>query len=78
MLDLIQPILRKQGFIFQRIDGRTTLEARRMALRRFSEESECTIMLASIGSCGEGYGFYCNLIFPVLPSTKVCLASISR
>ena len=54
MLDLVEPALRKHGFTFQRIDGQASLEARQEALRQFNEDPECTVMLASIGSCGEG------------------------
>lgn len=55
MLDLLEPSLRKQGFVFRRIDGQTSLQARCEALSQFNEDPECTVMLASIGSCGEGY-----------------------
>ncbi|KAI4153121.1 MAG: hypothetical protein LQ340_002495 [Diploschistes diacapsis] len=54
MLDLIELSLRKQGFVFRRIDGQTSLQARGEALSQFKEDPTCTIMLASIGSCGEG------------------------
>ena len=55
MLDLIEAQLDRHGYMFQRIDGQTTLEARSEALRQFNAIDECTVMLASIGSCGEGY-----------------------
>ena len=54
MIDLIELALQKQGYKFQRIDGQTSLQARGEALTQFNEDPECTIMLASIGSCGEG------------------------
>lgn len=57
MLDLIEPALSLHGFGFQRIDGQTSLEDRCGALHQFNEAPECTIMLASISSCGEGYEF---------------------
>jgi len=55
MRDLIELALNSHGFRFQRIDGQTSLENRCDALRQFNEVPQCTIMLASIGSCGEGY-----------------------
>jgi SNF2 family DNA or RNA helicase len=54
MLDLIQRALHSEGFGFQRIDGKTSLEGRRMAIEQFNQNPECTVMLASIGSAGEG------------------------
>jgi hypothetical protein len=65
MLDLIERGLNFHGFGFQRIDGQTTLENRGDALRQFSDVPECTVMLASIGSCGEGYDF--SLVAAFLP-----------
>lgn len=54
MLDLIQQALSIYSFGNCRIDGSTTLEGRRMALKRFNEDPECSVMLATIGSAGEG------------------------
>ncbi|KAF7538369.1 hypothetical protein G7054_g3004 [Neopestalotiopsis clavispora] len=54
MLDLLEPALEAQGITFQRIDGQTSLSARSEALKQFTESPQCTIMLATIGSCGEG------------------------
>jgi len=54
MLDLIQQALRQHGFGVQRIDGKTSLEDRSKALHQFGEDPDCTVMLASIGSAGEG------------------------
>jgi SNF2 family DNA or RNA helicase len=54
MLDLIQQALESHGFVFQRIDGKTSLEERSDAIRQFNEDFNCTILLASIGSAGEG------------------------
>jgi SNF2 family DNA or RNA helicase len=65
MLDLIQPALRKHHIPFHRIDGQTSLEARRETLRRFNSDHEFTVMLASIGSCGEGYDY-----IPLRPSAS--------
>ena len=55
MLDLIQQALVPHGFSFQRIDGKTSLEARTKAICQFNEDLNCTILLASIGSAGEGW-----------------------
>lgn len=54
MLDLISRALTQHGFQFQRIDGQCTLKQRNSALQRFNEDTTCTVMLASIGSAGEG------------------------
>lgn len=55
MLDLIQQALESHGFNFCRIDGSTSLEERRNAIFLFNSDRKCTIMLASIGSAGEGW-----------------------
>ncbi|KAL9074288.1 MAG: hypothetical protein Q9157_004453 [Trypethelium eluteriae] len=55
MLNLIQQALESEGFCIQRIDGSSSLEQRSEALRRFREDPKCTVMLASIGSAGEGH-----------------------
>ena len=54
MLDLIQLALQNHGFRFQRIDGSTSLENRKKAFDKFNDDPTYTIMLASIGSAGEG------------------------
>ncbi|KAJ6073167.1 Helicase C-terminal [Penicillium canescens] len=54
MLDLLEVALRANNFLFQRIDGKTPLEKRSQALKSFSEDPSCTVMLASIGSVAEG------------------------
>jgi SNF2 family DNA or RNA helicase len=38
----------------ERIDGQLSLRRRRQAINRFTERPKCTVMLASIGSAGEG------------------------
>jgi SNF2 family DNA or RNA helicase len=58
MLDLVQKDLKDEGFDLARIDGQTSLNKRREAIMQFQENSNCTIMLASIGSAGEGYVVY--------------------
>lgn len=54
MLDLIQPALSHYQFRTCRIDGSTSLEGRSNVLREFSEDAHCAVMLATIGSAGEG------------------------
>lgn len=55
MLDLIEKAIRNEKIDYQRIDGQTSLEGRRRAVFEFSSRPDCTVMLASIGSAGEGY-----------------------
>ncbi|KAI0415691.1 P-loop containing nucleoside triphosphate hydrolase protein [Xylaria grammica] len=45
MLDLVEQALRKENFIFQRIDGQTSLEGRRVAMRDFQGDPSCTVMV---------------------------------
>lgn len=54
MLDLIQADLQNDGLGIQRIDGQASLQQRRMALEQFKSNPAYTVMLASIGSAGEG------------------------
>jgi SNF2 family DNA or RNA helicase len=54
MLDLIQQALSQYQFRTCRIDGSTSLEGRGDVLREFSEDVHCAVMLAIIGSAGEG------------------------
>ena len=61
MLDLVQDHLEMNGFTFQRIDGQSSLPKRGEALRLFREDPKCTVMLASIGSAGEGCVSYFGL-----------------
>lgn len=55
MLDLVQEDLEDEGFFLTRIDGQASLDKRWDAVTQFREDPECTVMLASIGSAGEGY-----------------------
>jgi SNF2 family DNA or RNA helicase len=55
MLDLIEVALQTNSFGYQRIDGQTPLSRRIGALDIFNTDPNCTVMLASIGSIGEGY-----------------------
>jgi SNF2 family DNA or RNA helicase len=54
MLDLIEQALSHYQFRTCRIDGSTSLEGRSNLLREFSEDIHCAVMLATIGSAGEG------------------------
>jgi SNF2 family DNA or RNA helicase len=54
MLDIVQQFLQSEGFVVQRIDGQKSLDQRRTALTQFNDDPSCTVMLASIGSAGEG------------------------
>lgn len=54
MLDIVQTRLHAEGFVCQRIDGQSSLEARQTAIAQFNDDPCCTIMLASIASAGEG------------------------
>ncbi len=66
MLDLIELALKRNKVNFQRIDGQTSLDERREALRNFNAHGGFAVMLASIGSCGEGYDdpllVFCSVI----------------
>lgn len=55
MLDLIELALQANGFVYRRIDGQTALSRRISALETFNTDPNCTVMLATIGSMGEGY-----------------------
>jgi SNF2 family DNA or RNA helicase len=54
MLDLIQKALVAHGYQICRIDGSSSLEERRKALEVFNNDPDCTVMLATVGSAGEG------------------------
>ncbi|SPO06912.1 uncharacterized protein DNG_09606 [Cephalotrichum gorgonifer] len=54
MLDLIQNDLESVGLGVQRIDGSASLPQRRVAIEQFMLDPRCVVMLASIGSAGEG------------------------
>ncbi|KAH7077840.1 SNF2 family N-terminal domain-containing protein [Paraphoma chrysanthemicola] len=54
MLDLIQQALSHFELTSCRIDGSTSLEGRSNVLKNFTEDGDCSIMLATIGSAGEG------------------------
>lgn len=54
MLDLIQTALEREGYRCERIDGTKSLQERRAAIESLNKDKNVTIMLASIGSAGEG------------------------
>ncbi|KAL9567380.1 hypothetical protein ACKAV7_008455 [Fusarium commune] len=54
MLDLVQKALLQVGFLCERIDGQYSIKQRGKALSRFANDPCCTVMLATIGSGGEG------------------------
>ncbi|KAF5241931.1 hypothetical protein FANTH_8891 [Fusarium anthophilum] len=54
MLNLLEFALRSEGFKFARIDGQKSLSERTLALQSFREDDRCTVMIATIGSIGEG------------------------
>ncbi|KAI1355080.1 hypothetical protein F5Y01DRAFT_327926 [Xylaria sp. FL0043] len=57
MLDKVEQALAAHGFDYRRIDGQSSLRSRAEAIGGFSKDSNCTVMLASIGSAGEGVDF---------------------
>lgn len=54
MLDLVAQALRKHSYKYARIDGHSSLADRRSAIQHFNGDNNGTVMLASIGSAGEG------------------------
>ncbi|KAF5674657.1 helicase-like transcription factor [Fusarium circinatum] len=54
MLDLIQQALLVASFSCVRIDGQFSIKKREEALFRFANDPCCTVMLATLGSGGEG------------------------
>ncbi|KAF5573492.1 helicase-like transcription factor [Fusarium pseudocircinatum] len=54
MLDLVQKALLQAGFMCVRIDGQYSIKQREKALTRFASDACCTVMLATLGSGGEG------------------------
>jgi len=55
MLDLVHQDLTDEGIRTLRIDGQTSLRVRGETIKQFQTENEYAVMLASIGSAGEGY-----------------------
>ena len=58
MLTLIEKSLRVEGLEYGRVDGTMSIAQACKALKRFSTDPRCTILLASIGSAGVGYEFF--------------------
>ncbi|KAF2485484.1 SNF2 family N-terminal domain-containing protein [Neohortaea acidophila] len=53
-LDIVQARLDRDGYTYCRIDGTMPAAKRDEALRALAEDSECTVMLASLGVCAVG------------------------
>ncbi|KAG5811253.1 hypothetical protein H9Q74_013656 [Fusarium xylarioides] len=54
MLNLVQEALLQASFLCERIDGQYSIKQREKAMSRFANDPCCTVMLASLGSGGEG------------------------
>lgn len=54
MLDLLEIALHQAGYRFVRIDGQKSLSQRTSALNSFRNDDNCTVMIATITSVGEG------------------------
>ncbi|EEU34941.1 uncharacterized protein NECHADRAFT_79818 [Fusarium vanettenii 77-13-4] len=54
MLDLVQIAFRQSGYSYERIDGQSSLRQRHRAMSKFNNNPACTVLLATIGSAGEG------------------------
>ncbi|CAJ0553138.1 Ff.00g116500.m01.CDS01 [Fusarium sp. VM40] len=54
VLNLVQNALLQAGFSCERIDGKCSIKRREEALSTFTNDPCCTVMLATIGSGGEG------------------------
>lgn len=53
-LDLLELALHQAGVGFARIDGQKSFKLRVAAMAQFNEVDSCTVMIATIGSVGEG------------------------
>ncbi|KAL5043945.1 hypothetical protein BDW71DRAFT_216068 [Aspergillus fruticulosus] len=53
-LNLVEPHLQNAGIQFARIDGKMTSLARDSSTHRFSTDSKCTVLLASLSVCSVG------------------------
>ena len=54
MLDLVQPCLKLEKISSERLDGSKSITQRKAALKRFSTDKDCTVLLASIDCAGVG------------------------
>ncbi|KAF5617713.1 hypothetical protein F25303_13211 [Fusarium sp. NRRL 25303] len=54
MLNLVQAAILQAGFSCVRIDGQYSIRQREKALSKFAKDPSCTVMLATLGSGGEG------------------------
>ncbi|KAJ5197302.1 hypothetical protein N7449_007781 [Penicillium cf. viridicatum] len=53
-LDLIEPQLEQRGIKFARVDGKMQSVKRDNSINSFSNDSECTVLLASLSVCSVG------------------------
>jgi SWI/SNF-related matrix-associated actin-dependent regulator of chromatin subfamily A3 len=53
-LDIIEPCLKQSGIAFTRIDGRMSSGKRDSAMTTFSNDPDCTVLLASLNVCSVG------------------------
>jgi SWI/SNF-related matrix-associated actin-dependent regulator of chromatin subfamily A3 len=53
-LDIIEPHLKRHGIQFTRIDGKLPSNKRDLAITEFSNEPDCTVLLASLNVCSVG------------------------
>lgn len=63
MLDLVAQHLQQNDYGYTYINGQSSLADRRSAIRKFNEDGNCTVMLASIGSAGEGLAIRAGLSY---------------
>jgi SNF2 family DNA or RNA helicase len=54
MLDLLEPVLRKERFTFRRLDGTMSLSARQWAVQDFTMDPEVSVMLVSLKAASLG------------------------
>lgn len=61
MLDLVQNALHQASFMYERVDGQQSVLRRKESLSRFADDPRCTVMLATLGSGGEGW-VLCDIV----------------
>jgi SNF2 family DNA or RNA helicase len=57
MLDLVGQALKAESIPFERLDGQCTLQQREQAIKAFNGDPDCRVILATMGSAGEGVSF---------------------
>lgn len=70
MIDLIEKATTLIGLEFQRMDGKKSIEQRRIAMKEFSANDNCTVMLASIDCVSLGYSSLSLSGLPLLTVTQ--------